>query len=363
MSTGLRARELTAAGRGAIRVLEISGEDALERVLHLARARRGPAPGEFAFLALRDGQSALLDEAIVLVDSPSRVELHLHGAPALVTRVLRELEVANDENEPRTLEQLAEARLASAASEAAARLLLDQAEGALRAELEALLRRSDEDFCVAARELARRGRLARWLLDPPRVVLAGPVNAGKSTLFNLLVGCERVVVDPTPGTTRDAVQERVLLGAHVVELFDSAGERPLAALGESGIERAGQALAAELRRTADVVLWLVPPGHEPPQETGVRASGARTRFVGSCADLEQGARRPWPALSARYAPAEARALVEELVHAALELPVEPWTPGAGVPFELPWVEHLERDDPSRSRRAVRAWLAGEAGPD
>ncbi len=359
MSAGLRARELSARGRGAIRVLELRGQGALERLARLAGGRRLPAPGEFGFLALRDGQGALLDEAIVLVDSPARVELHLHGAPALVARVLAELGVAADEPGPRTLEQLAEARLAAATSEAAARMLLDQAQGALRAELEALLCRVDEDHLAAARELARRGRVARWLLDPPRIVLSGPVNAGKSTLFNLLVGRERVVVDPAPGTTRDAVHERIQLGAYALELFDTAGERVLER-GRASIEWAGQALAAELRRTADLVLWLVPPGHEPPRERG-----ERMLVVGSCADRARadGAPVSWPTLSARCAPEQARVLVEELVLGALELPREPWIPGAGVPFEPPWLGHLERDEPSDLRSAVRAWLAGSALPD
>lgn len=360
MSASLRARELTAAGRGAIRVLELSGGSALERVAHLAGGRR-PAPGEFGFLTLRDARGDLLDEAVVLVDSPARVELHLHGAPALVARVLRELGVEAREPRPRTLEEHAGALLAAAPGEAAARMLLDQAQGALRLELEALLGRTDAAFRVAARELARRGRVARWLLNPPRVVLAGPVNAGKSTLFNLLVGRERVVVDPLPGTTRDAVHERVQLGAYAVELFDSAGERPLAATGEDArVERAGQALAAEIRHSSDLVLWLVPPGHVPPRETGTR-----TCVVGSCADMARGGggASPWQSLSAKAAPAGARALVEELVHGALELPRDPWIPGAGVPFEPRWAERFERDEPARSRAFVRALLAGSAEQD
>jgi len=355
LSADLRARELTARGRGAIRVLELSGPGALERVTRLVCARRHLVPGEFGLRALRDEQGALLDEALVLVDSAARVELHLHGAPALVERVLRELGVAPDESPPRTLEQRAEERLAVAPSEAAARVLLDQSEGALRAELEALLRSSDEDLGAAARALARRGRAARWLWDPPRVVLAGPVNAGKSTLFNVLVGRERVVVDATPGTTRDAVRERVLLGAHAVDVFDSAGERALSEQEEdAGIERAGQALAEELRRAADLVLWLVPPDHEPPGDVGTRM-----RCLRSCADLERedSSPVPWPRISAKFAPARARARVEELVRAALELPAEPWIPGAGVPFESGWIERLEGDEPARLRGAIRAWLA------
>jgi tRNA modification GTPase len=354
VSAHLSARELTAPGPAAIRVLALSGPGALERVARLAGARASPAPGEYALLALRDARGALLDEALALVLDPGCVELHLHGGPAIVERVLDELGIPLREPEPRTLEQRADARLAAAASEAAARVLLDQAQGALRGELEALLRLSDDELGARSRALALRGRVARRLLEPPRVVLAGSVNAGKSTLFNALVGRERVVVDAAPGTTRDAVRERVQLGAYAVELFDSAGERALGAGEEGTVERAGQTLAAELRRAADLVLWLVPPGGETPRELP-----PRTRLVRSCADLARAgsARGPWPEISAKLAPSAARARVEELVHAALELPRDPWVPGAGVPFEPEWVERLEREEPAALRRSVRSWLA------
>ncbi|NOT32082.1 MAG: GTP-binding protein [Planctomycetes bacterium] len=351
MNEPLRVRELSAAGRGAIRVLELTGTGALERLAMLAPSGR-PAPGEFGPRALRDASGELLDEALVLVHTPSRVELHLHGAPALIARVVRELGVeAVEPGDSESIEERAAARLASAASEAAARILLDQAGGALRAEFEALLALGEGPLRLAARELGRRGRILRWLLDPPRVVLAGPVNAGKSTLFNLLVGRERVVVHAAAGTTRDAVRERVQLGAYVIEVFDTAGERVLAAE-EDPVEGAGQALAAELRSSADLVLWLAPPGTTPPSST------PRQCILRSRSDLEADGvgSAGWPAISALRAPARAREVVEETVHAALELPREPWVAGAGVPFEPEWTERLARDEPATLARALRAWL-------
>ena len=357
MSPVLSVRELSARGRGAIRVLELRGVG--EIVRQSPRPRGRPlAAGLLAPRRWRDARGELLDEAVVLAHAEDRVELQLHGAPTLVARVARELGAGADGAAPRSIEERAEELLAGAASEAAARMLLDQAEGALRAELSALLALEPHPMRAAARELARRGRVARWLVQPPRVVLGGPVNAGKSTLFNLLVGRERVLVDPAAGTTRDAVVERVSLGAYAIELVDTAGERvPEPGAEGSEIEGAGQALAAELRRAADLVLWLVPPGEAPPP------TAERLCVVHSRADLApEGATRT-PAISALRAPTHARGVVEDAVHAALDLPRAPWGPGRGVPFEPEWTERLARAEPDELACSVRAWLGppGRAG--
>jgi tRNA modification GTPase len=360
VSAPLEVRELTARGRGAIRVLELAGADALERVQALTPTRL--APGAFAVVALRDASGALLDEALALVHTPARVELHLHGAPAIVRRVLEELS-AGSAAPPRSpsrpsleIEARAEQRLAEAASEAAARMLLDQARGALRAELEALLGCSAASARERARELARRSAIARALVQPPRIVLRGPVNAGKSTLFNVLVGRERAVVHPEPGTTRDAVRERVLLGAYAVDLFDTAGARALRddAL-PARIERAGQVLAADLADAADLVLFLVPPGSAAP------ARAARSIAIRSQSDLIPPATQEpeLPALSARADPHGARRAVEEVFHAALALPREPWIAGQAVPFEPEWIATLAGAEPAALAREVARWLAAD----
>ncbi|MEM7155710.1 MAG: tRNA modification GTPase [Myxococcota bacterium] len=85
-----------------------------------------------------------------------------------------------------------------------------------------------------------------------RVVLAGPPNAGKSSLFNALLGRSRALVSETPGTTRDYVEADFDLGRYGCVLVDTAGLRE----GAEAVERAGVALSREQVDGADVVLWV-----------------------------------------------------------------------------------------------------------
>lgn len=93
--------------------------------------------------------------------------------------------------------------------------------------------------------------------DPPRgesrVVLAGAPNAGKSTLFNALVGDERALVSDLEGTTRDALTAELVLGGVRVRLHDSPGIEA----GRGEVETSAQRLADRDRRGADLVVWVV----------------------------------------------------------------------------------------------------------
>lgn len=349
--SALTWRELSAGGAGAVRVLALEGPGAQAALARLAGGRI-PAADTFALVTLRGAGGAWLDEAVVRVRGPEAVELQVHGSPAVVARLLEELGPPPQRGQGGSLEARAEERLARAESEAAARLLLDQAEGALRRALVELLSFEESARVARARALAARGRQAEALLVPRRVVLAGPVNAGKSTLFNLLVGRERVVVDARAGTTRDAVAERIQLGAYPVELLDTAGRRALAggAGPEAEVERAGQVLADELARTADLVLELVPPGaRAPAPRPGLVLVASRTDEGSPPAGL--------PGLSVHADPAGARATVERLFHGTLGLSAQPWLAGEPVPFEPEWCALLARASGAELTAALHAWLA------
>jgi tRNA modification GTPase len=144
----------------------------------------------------------------------------------------------------------------------------------LSAQVEAALDFSDEDdvsalpdaFSVQATEFA--SELSNWLRQPKaeklregfRVVLAGPPNAGKSTLFNALLDDEAAITAPTAGTTRDVLERPVALGGVPFTFVDTAGLRGESddAVEQVGIERAKQ--QADL---ADLVLWLGDEGQGP----------------------------------------------------------------------------------------------------
>ncbi len=126
---------------------------------------------------------------------------------------------------------------------------------------------------------ARRGRLVR---EGALVVIAGRPNAGKSSLFNALVGSHRAIVTDIPGTTRDLLSEVVDLEGLRVTLVDTAG------ISETGdpIEREGIARAVKSVESAECVL-LVCDGSVAidPQLAGMAFDPARTILVASKADL------------------------------------------------------------------------------
>jgi tRNA modification GTPase len=97
---------------------------------------------------------------------------------------------------------------------------------------------------------ADQGRILR---EGARTVLAGSPNAGKSSLLNALLGCERAIVSDVPGTTRDTIEEVINLRGIPLRLVDTAGLRE----STDAIEREGVARSRRMVETADLVLEVV----------------------------------------------------------------------------------------------------------
>src|SRR5207237_6336910 len=74
--------------------------------------------------------------------------------------------------------------------------------------------------------LLATSRYGELLRDGVKTVIIGPPNAGKSSLLNRLVGKERALVSAEPGTTRDFIEERIIVGPHCLRLIDTAGLNP-----------------------------------------------------------------------------------------------------------------------------------------
>src|SRR5271166_1781074 len=97
--------------------------------------------------------------------------------------------------------------------------------------------------CAGAGERLREGL---------RVAIAGPPNAGKSTLFNRLARREAAIVSPFPGTTRDVLELHIDLGGYPVTVLDTAGIREA----DDPVEREGVRRATEQAAAASLVLWV-----------------------------------------------------------------------------------------------------------
>ena len=146
------------------------------------------------------------------------------------------------------------------------------------AELEARLDHPDDDLSLKSDEavaevlaaLTQRaeGLAASWTSSKVRqagatVAIVGPVNAGKSSLFNHLVGVERALVSARPGTTRDVVERAVLLEGLDITFMDTAGEGGT----DDPLEAAGVALGRSLSEDADLILVVVPMNRAPDATT------------------------------------------------------------------------------------------------
>ena len=208
----------------------------------LAAGARAARPGEFTMRAFLAGKLDLTRAEAVLgvIEAGSRHELQqaLAQLAGGVTRPLQELR--SD--------------------------LLD-----LLADVEAGLDFSDEDirFVEPAEMLTRLSRgmamitLVRQQMDQRsvagrvfRVVLAGPPNVGKSSLFNALAKRPAALVSPQAGTTRDYLISKIDADGVTVELVDTAGREA----GRNGIEGEAQRLSAEAAEHADLVLWCQEAG-------------------------------------------------------------------------------------------------------
>lgn len=271
--------ERSAPGPGAIRVFALGGPGLAGFFERLASAAP-PAAGQIR-LARLQGARGFLDEALAVGLGPAGAELCLHGGPALAQELRRELRSLGAVERPSPsplfprpvgalggLAEAGQAGLPGALGPWAARLLLEAAEGRLASRLERWLFFDPPRFQSAWSGLLARSRSAWPLWRPPRILLLGPTNAGKSTLFNLLLGRSAALVSPLPGTTRDVLIERCALQGLQVELIDGAGQRqlPQPQAGPPGLHRAleaeGQRRVLALAASADLVLWLC-PAHLP----------------------------------------------------------------------------------------------------
>ena len=110
-----------------------------------------------------------------------------------------------------------------------------------------------------------------------RVVLSGPVNAGKSCLFNALVGFDRAIVSPHPGTTRDFIEAEVDWEGIPMTLVDTAGNRREES--PDPVEREGRRRGAAVQREADLVLWLLDGSGKDMEPAPEPVSGGPLRLV------------------------------------------------------------------------------------
>ncbi len=321
----------TPPGAGGVGIVRLSGPAAVEAVARvIGRSPEMLQDWRMIAAVARDVASGeRLDEVLCVVMRAPRsftgedvAELHGHGGAVNMARLLRavvgvagsagtevrhaepgeftrrafengRLDLTRAEAVLAVIEASSERALRLAQSQLAGRLgervaELRQAGIELLADVEASIDFPEEGLEVAAAsEVARRAALlaaacealagtfeaGRALRDGVEVALCGPANAGKSSLFNRLVGSERALVAEDPGTTRDFVEARVVWNGVAVTLIDTAGLRAA----ESEVERRGIDLGTRRAGEADVEVHLVAADALADESAGAAGTADATR--------------------------------------------------------------------------------------
>jgi tRNA modification GTPase len=331
----------TPPGRGGIGVLRLSGPDAVAVARAVLRAPGGkplqePNSAVVADLVHPDTPGEPLDRVVVTFFKGPRsytgedvVEISCHGSPVLLESALEALlragaraatpgeftlraflnrridlaqaEAVRDLVDAQTMHQARRAqrqlrgelsrRLAPVKErlltlivhlESTVEFVEDDIEPESRAALVSELRGT----AATLGALTASYRLGRLVAEGLSVALVGPTNAGKSSIFNQLVESERAIVTPIPGTTRDLVSERVLLGGIPLRLVDTAGLRET----EDTVERIGVERTRSAIADADVVLVVLDAtvtAREEAEGLLAATSGLRRLLVVNKTDLAE----------------------------------------------------------------------------
>ena len=285
----------TAPGRGGVAVVRVSGSEAF------GIAERLTGTGDWG-LGIRVGRIANVDEGVILAfraphsyTGEDVVEFQCHGGTVTPRRVLEACLAAGarlahrgeftqraflngklDYGQAESVLDLIDAKTARAADAALGGLsgrrsrecralyesaldlstrlehAIDVDEGELPADFLPSVMSSVSLLKSSLRDAVRRSAEGRLLKSGALVVLAGPPNAGKSSLMNALLEENRAIVSEVPGTTRDSIEAWIDLGGWPIRLVDTAGLRET----KDEVEGEGVKRSEELIAKADVVVWL-----------------------------------------------------------------------------------------------------------
>lgn len=341
--SALAAALLTPPGEGGISVMALWGKGAASLAAkRLKRPGRDEIhrfePGRIYYGFFTDADGAALDEVLIACVRRDTVEINCHGGAVPTRLILRSLEDAGVAIQKRrtppgpasAATDEAFTALFSAFTGLAARVLAAQAGGLLDDALgrSAVLIENGE---VAEARRMLESLLATWaigaaLVEPPVIVVVGPVNAGKSTLVNALAGFARTIVTDVPGTTRDAVRVPTALEGVPVILVDTAG----AAAVRTAIEGKGAQMTARALEAADAVLHVydtsVPLDEETfePGAEGPRVIAANKADLGAePGSLEAMRNTGIPVVTTSGLTGKGMGRLREALLSALGIPVPP----------------------------------------
>lgn len=313
----------TATGKGGVAIVRVSGDGVLEFAKRIFLKKEKWTPnmlyaGEIDCGAFRDFGMCVYFRAPKSFTGEDTVEFHCHGGSEIARGLLEktyELGARPAERGEFTKRAFLNGKLSLSAAEGMADMINAESEAEVRAgytlygekltkegkrlssllleclaKIDADLDYPEEDLSAetgeetlirlnevdsALQSLLLQYRAGKKLKSGVSVVLCGAPNAGKSTLFNALLGYDRAIVSQVAGTTRDIVEGGLEINGVNFRIFDTAGLHE----SEDIIERDGISRAEKAIKSADLILWLKEGDEFPvkiPAGVAVIAVGAKS---------------------------------------------------------------------------------------
>ena len=295
-------------GKSGVAVIRVSGDDL--RDLFLKITNRKSADARHAYFAnMRDNSCDLIDQVIAIYFAAPHsftgtdiIEIHSHGAPAVIEKIFEylrannarmampgefsrrafynnKMDLADIDGLAALLDAQTDAQRKSALASmmggdseiynawrtqmieisAYAAAMLDYADDELPTNIGQTIREKTQKLYDEIENALSRYTAVRAIRSGFNVVLAGDTNVGKSSLFNAIVGSNRAIVSDIPGTTRDVVSTNLDIGGYMVNLSDTAGLRTT----DDTIEQIGIARTKSEIENADIIINVYSTENNP----------------------------------------------------------------------------------------------------
>ena len=295
-------------GKSGVAVIRVSGNDL--RDLFLKITNRKSADARHAYFAnMRDNSGDLIDQVIAIYFAAPHsftgtdiIEIHSHGAPAVIEKIFEylrannarmampgefsrrafynnKMDLADIDGLAALLDAQTDAQRKSALASmmggdseiynawrtqmieisAYAAAMLDYADDELPTNIGQTIREKTKTLYDEISATISRYTAVRAIRSGFNVVLAGDTNVGKSSLFNAIVGSNRAIVSDIPGTTRDVVSTNLDIGGYMVNLSDTAGLRTT----DDTIEQIGIARTKSEIENADIIINVYSTENNP----------------------------------------------------------------------------------------------------
>ncbi len=286
----------TAPGRSAIGLVRLSGPNAWTIALKHVKCHLKPRVAEYSKFTI--GQEILDDVIVIFYKSPKTytgedmVEISFHGNPLILSKAVRAMidsgarladpgeftkrAFLNGKMDLTSAEAVE--KLIDSTSEVGIKIARKMMNGSLKRMIEKMRREllnlsasievridypdefESDDFELDFFSIKNRLKKllstydsAKIAIEGVKVALLGAPNVGKSSIFNALIGYERTIVTPLPGTTRDTVEAEMSVNGMRVKLIDTAGIRETA----DEIEKIGVSRALKAAQEANVRVYIV----------------------------------------------------------------------------------------------------------